>query len=74
MIGAYDVRERAMLGDTGATLLGAMAGQSLPPRRPTIAVLTAITLIAEVASLTALIDRVPPLRALDWLGRSNPYA
>ena len=74
VIGAYDVRERAMLGDTGATLLGAMAGQSLPPRRATIAVLAAITLLAEVTSLTALIDRVPPLWALDWLGRSDPYA
>ena len=29
---------------------------------------------AEVLSLSALIDRMPPLRVLDLLGRRNPYA
>jgi hypothetical protein len=33
-----------------------------------------IALVAEVVLLTALIDRVPPLRALDWLGRRKPNA
>jgi UDP-GlcNAc:undecaprenyl-phosphate GlcNAc-1-phosphate transferase len=77
VLGAYDLRERAMLGDTGATLLGALAGRrliaALPRARLTLAagVLAAITLTAELTSLTSLIDRVPPLRALDWLGRSK---
>ena len=77
VIGAYDLRERAMLGDTGSTLLGAMAGlwltTALDARGLTLAAagLTTIALVAELTSLSALIDRVPPLRALDWLGRRN---
>jgi UDP-GlcNAc:undecaprenyl-phosphate/decaprenyl-phosphate GlcNAc-1-phosphate transferase len=74
VIAAYDLRERAMLGDTGSTLLGAIAAQHLPNTPRTIATLAAIALVAELTSLTALIDRVPPLRALDWLGRRNSDA
>jgi UDP-GlcNAc:undecaprenyl-phosphate/decaprenyl-phosphate GlcNAc-1-phosphate transferase len=80
VLGAYDLRERAMLGDTGSTLLGALAGQhlvlTLDGRRLTAAAssLAAITLFAELTSLSAVIDRVPPLRALDWLGRRNSNA
>jgi UDP-GlcNAc:undecaprenyl-phosphate GlcNAc-1-phosphate transferase len=80
ILGAYDLRERAMLGDTGATLLGALAGQRLIAALPraalpaTAAALAAITLVAELTSLSAVIDRVPPLRALDWLGRRNADA
>jgi hypothetical protein len=75
VLGAYDLREHAMLGDTGSTLLGAVAGQhltrTLDARRLTAAAssLAVITLVAELISLSAVIDRVPPLRALDWLGR-----
>jgi hypothetical protein len=75
VLGAYDLRERAMLGDTGSTLLGALAGRhltnTLDGRGITMAAssLAAISLFAELVSLSAVIDRVPPLRALDWLGR-----
>jgi len=80
VVGVYDLRERAMLGDTGATLLGAMAGLWLTATldvtglAAAVAILAAIALYAEVLSLSALIDRMPPLRVLDWLGRRNPYA
>jgi UDP-GlcNAc:undecaprenyl-phosphate GlcNAc-1-phosphate transferase len=80
VLGVYDVRERAMLGDTGATLLGAMAGLWLTAALGVgelvvaVVILGAIALCAEVASLSAVIDRVPPLRVLDWLGRRNPDA
>jgi UDP-GlcNAc:undecaprenyl-phosphate GlcNAc-1-phosphate transferase len=80
VLGAYDVRERAMLGDTGSTLLGALAGEHLVmtlDARGMVAAassLALITLVAELTSLSALIDRVPPLRALDWLGRRNSNA
>ena len=36
-----------------------------------VAILAAIALYAEVLSLSALIDRMPPLRALDWLGQEE---
>jgi UDP-GlcNAc:undecaprenyl-phosphate/decaprenyl-phosphate GlcNAc-1-phosphate transferase len=80
VLGAYDLRERAMLGDTGSTLLGAVAGQHLTAtldRQTLRLAATAMALLAataEFTSLTAAIDRVPPLRALDWLGRRNPNA
>jgi len=49
---------------------------TLDGRRLTAAAssLAAITLFAELTSLSAVIDRVPPLRALDWLGRRNSNA
>jgi UDP-GlcNAc:undecaprenyl-phosphate GlcNAc-1-phosphate transferase len=80
VLGVYDLRERAMLGDTGATLLGAMAGVWLTAALDVtglavaVAILATFSLCAEVLSLSALIDRMPPLRVLDWLGRRNPYA
>ncbi|MFL5857794.1 MAG: hypothetical protein ACJ77L_13770, partial [Solirubrobacteraceae bacterium] len=67
-------------GDTGSTLLGAMAGlwlsTALDARGKLVAAssLTLIATTAELTSLSALIDRVPPLRALDWLGRRNADA
>jgi UDP-N-acetylmuramyl pentapeptide phosphotransferase/UDP-N-acetylglucosamine-1-phosphate transferase len=75
--GAYDLRERAMLGDTGSNLLGAMAGLWLVLALDTAgqavaaAVLAALTIFGEFRSLTAAIDRIPPLRALDSLGRRS---
>lgn len=80
VLGLYDLRERAMLGDTGSTLLGAMAGLWLAAALDAaelavaVAILATIALYAEVSSLSALIDRMPPLRVLDWLRRSKPDA
>jgi UDP-N-acetylmuramyl pentapeptide phosphotransferase/UDP-N-acetylglucosamine-1-phosphate transferase len=73
-----DLRERLMLGDTGANVLGAALGLaavlelSTGPRYVVLAVLVAVNVAAEVVSLSAVIDRTPPLRALDRLGRRAP--
>jgi UDP-GlcNAc:undecaprenyl-phosphate GlcNAc-1-phosphate transferase len=73
--GGYDLRERAMLGDTGANLLGALAGLWLVLSLSEIgqllalAVLVAITVYGELRSITTLVERVPLLRQLDSWGR-----
>jgi UDP-GlcNAc:undecaprenyl-phosphate/decaprenyl-phosphate GlcNAc-1-phosphate transferase len=73
--GAYDLRERAMLGDTGANLLGALAGLWLvltlsgAGQLIALAVLALITLYGEFRSISGLIERTPLLRQLDSLGR-----
>jgi hypothetical protein len=70
-----DLGERAMLGDCGANALGGMLGAAAAatlPRPARIAVLAAIsglTAASEVVSFTRVIDRTPPLRWLDMLGR-----
>jgi hypothetical protein len=71
-----DVRERTMLGDAGANALGAVLGvallQRLPAagaRRRALAAALALTAASEVVSYSRVIDAVPPLRALDQLGR-----
>ncbi|HEY2398216.1 MAG TPA: hypothetical protein VGH78_04420 [Solirubrobacteraceae bacterium] len=75
--GAYDLRERAMLGDTGANLLGALAGMWLvltlsgTGQLIALVLLAAVTLYAEIRSLSALIDRTPGLRELDSWGRPS---
>jgi UDP-N-acetylmuramyl pentapeptide phosphotransferase/UDP-N-acetylglucosamine-1-phosphate transferase len=75
--GAYDVRERAMLGDTGANLLGALAGLWLvltlsgTGQLVALALLAGITLYGELRSISALVERTPGLRALDSWGRPS---
>ena len=75
--GFYDLRERAMLGDTGANLLGALAGLWLvltlsgTGQVVALALLAAITLYGELWSISALIERVPGLRELDSWGRPS---
>ncbi len=73
--GAYDLRERVMLGDTGANLLGALAGLWLVLTLSTtgqlvaLALLAIITIYGEFRSISALIERTPLLRQLDSWGR-----
>ncbi len=73
--GVYDLRERAMLGDTGANLLGALAGLWLvltlsgTGQLVALGLLAAITLYGELRSISALLERVPGLRELDSWGR-----
>jgi UDP-GlcNAc:undecaprenyl-phosphate GlcNAc-1-phosphate transferase len=77
VIGLYDLRERALLGDTGANLIGALAGLwivlSWPPtgQAVALAVIIAVTVYGEFRSISALIERAPLLRQLDSLGRTT---
>jgi UDP-N-acetylmuramyl pentapeptide phosphotransferase/UDP-N-acetylglucosamine-1-phosphate transferase len=70
-----DLRERSMLGDTGANAFGAAIGvatvlTATPAVRVGVAVaLLALTLVSEVVSFSRVIAAVPPLRVLDDLGR-----
>lgn len=71
----FTLRERAMLGDTGSNLIGAVAGVWLlstldeTGRLVALAALVALTVFGELRSLSRTIDSVPPLRWLDSLGR-----
>jgi UDP-N-acetylmuramyl pentapeptide phosphotransferase/UDP-N-acetylglucosamine-1-phosphate transferase len=73
--GFYDLRERAMLGDTGANLLGALAGLWLVLALSTtgqliaLGLLIALTIYGELRSISGFIDRTPGLRHLDSFGR-----
>jgi UDP-GlcNAc:undecaprenyl-phosphate/decaprenyl-phosphate GlcNAc-1-phosphate transferase len=75
--GFYDLRERAMLGDTGANLLGALAGLWLvlvlseTAQLVALAVLLAVTLYGELWSISELVERIPGLRELDSWGRPS---
>ena len=72
---AFTLRERAMLGDTGSNLLGAIGGvwllTTLGPdaRLMALAVVTGLTIYGELRSISATNESVPPLRWLDSLGR-----
>jgi UDP-GlcNAc:undecaprenyl-phosphate/decaprenyl-phosphate GlcNAc-1-phosphate transferase len=74
-LGIYDLRERAMLGDTGSNLMGALGGLWIVLSLDTTGQLVALALIAlatvygEFRSLGALIERTPILRQLDSFGR-----
>ena len=73
-----DLRERLMLGDTGANVLGAVLGLAVvleagTSTRLVVAVaLLAANLVSEVVSFSTVIRRVAPLRLFDELGRGNP--
>jgi UDP-GlcNAc:undecaprenyl-phosphate/decaprenyl-phosphate GlcNAc-1-phosphate transferase len=70
-----DLGERAMLGDAGANALGAMLGAAAavslprPARAGLLAGVVALSLASEKVSFTRVIERTPPLRWLDMLGR-----
>jgi hypothetical protein len=72
----FDLREHAMLGDGGANVLGFLVGAGLYVKLSTgwlwigLAVVVALTLLAETVTLTRLIRAVPPLRWFDDLGRA----
>jgi UDP-N-acetylmuramyl pentapeptide phosphotransferase/UDP-N-acetylglucosamine-1-phosphate transferase len=75
--GAYDLRERAMLGDTGSNLVGAVAGLLLvltlsgTGQLIALGLLLAITVYGELRSISALVERTPGLRELDSWGRPS---
>ncbi len=72
---AFTLRERAMLGDTGSNLVGALAGVAMlvtlgdTGRWIALALIVALTIFGEFRSISKTIDSVPPLRWLDSLGR-----
>lgn len=77
LVGAWlTLGERAMLGDTGSSLIGAIAGVWLltvlggDGQLIALAVVLVLTVYGEIRSISATIDSVPPLRWLDSLGRA----
>jgi UDP-N-acetylmuramyl pentapeptide phosphotransferase/UDP-N-acetylglucosamine-1-phosphate transferase len=70
-----DLRERLMIGDVGANVLGGTLGVGVvvatsPTTRTVVLVVVAVlNLASERISFSSVIDRAPPLRALDHLGR-----
>jgi UDP-GlcNAc:undecaprenyl-phosphate/decaprenyl-phosphate GlcNAc-1-phosphate transferase len=75
VVAAFTLRERAMLGDTGSNLIGALAGISLlvtlgeTGRWVALALVAALTIYGEFRSISKTIERIPPLRWIDSLGR-----
>jgi UDP-GlcNAc:undecaprenyl-phosphate/decaprenyl-phosphate GlcNAc-1-phosphate transferase len=75
VVGFFDVRELAMLGDTGSNLIGALAGLWLVLALDTtgqvvaLVVLALITAYGEFRSISDLVDRTPGLSHLDSIGR-----
>ena len=75
-----DVRERLMLGDAGANVIGAVLGLGVVLGRGEVTRTTALVLLvianvaAELVSFSAGIDRIPPLRWLDRLGLASTQA
>ncbi len=74
----FDLRERAMLGDTGSNAIGAMLGGAVVVVEPEawfrlalLAFLVVLTAIAEGPTLSAWIDRIGPLRSFDRFGRAT---
>ena len=70
-----DLRERLMLGDTGANLLGAVLGLAVVletgrgVRDVVLIVLVLLNLASERISFSKVIDATPGLRSFDRLGR-----
>jgi len=72
---AFTLRERAMLGDTGSNLVGALAGVSIlvtlggTGRVVALVLVAALNLYGEFRSISRTIEGVPLLRSLDSWGR-----
>ncbi|HET9507976.1 MAG TPA: glycosyltransferase [Gaiellaceae bacterium] len=75
LLAPYDLREMAMLGDSGSNALGAVLGFgsverfSRRQRWSAIGALAGLTLLGERRSLGTLIEGTPLVRTLDALGR-----
>jgi UDP-N-acetylmuramyl pentapeptide phosphotransferase/UDP-N-acetylglucosamine-1-phosphate transferase len=70
-----DLREHLMLGDAGANALGAALGMGVVmstgagTRTFLLVVVAVLNALGEVVSFSKVIDALPPLRALDQMGR-----
>jgi UDP-GlcNAc:undecaprenyl-phosphate/decaprenyl-phosphate GlcNAc-1-phosphate transferase len=75
VVGIYDLREQAMLGDTGSNLVGALAGLWMvltlgaAGQVAALVIVLAATVYGEFRSISTAIERTPVLRELDSLGR-----
>ncbi|MGI8800782.1 MAG: hypothetical protein ACR2KV_01210 [Solirubrobacteraceae bacterium] len=80
VVGFYDVRELGLLGDTGANVVGALAGVWLVLTlsdvglAAAVLVLGAVTAYGEFRSISELVERTPGLRHLDSWGRPRDDA
>jgi UDP-GlcNAc:undecaprenyl-phosphate/decaprenyl-phosphate GlcNAc-1-phosphate transferase len=74
-----DLRERLMLGDTGANVIGAVLGLAVvlgsrdSIRLVVMLVLLGFNVAAELVSFSRVIDAVPPLRWFDRLGSRRAH-
>ena len=70
-----DLRERGMLGDSGANLLGFLAGAEIVRRLPEVWLIPAVLVViglnvlAETVTFSRTIGAISPLRWFDRLGR-----
>jgi hypothetical protein len=77
MLAPYDLREMAMLGDSGSNALGALLGLSSVKRFTgraqwlAIGALATLNLLGELTSVGGAIERTPVLRDLDAAGRQS---
>jgi UDP-N-acetylmuramyl pentapeptide phosphotransferase/UDP-N-acetylglucosamine-1-phosphate transferase len=74
-----DLRERLMLGDTGANVIGAVLGLAIvlgsreSVRLVVMLALLALNVAAELVSFSRVIDAVPPLRWFDRWGSRREH-
>ena len=77
VVGWLDLREKAMLGDAGSNVIGALAGVwivlTLDPNEQLVAlaILLLINLYGEFRSINTAIEKIPGIRHLDSLGRPS---
>lgn len=77
-LAAWEMREKMMLGDTGANAMGAMVALSGVTTLGNtslwviFAVVVFLNLVSDAVSFTSVINKVGPLRWLDRLGRPAP--
>ena len=75
VVGVFTLRERAMLGDTGSNLVGALAGVAMlvtlggTGRWIALALVASLTIFGEFRSISNTVESIPPLRWIDSLGR-----
>jgi UDP-N-acetylmuramyl pentapeptide phosphotransferase/UDP-N-acetylglucosamine-1-phosphate transferase len=71
------LREHAMLGDTGASMIGGMigillvAGIAAPGTYVALVALSVLAIYGEFRSIGSAVERVPLLQRLDSLGRAS---